>query len=210
LTGRLSQTLAFVVLAALAAPASGYAAPVLRAADIRILIDADNSCRVTMRLTVEDAGALDHRIEAREDTRIHLAAVRGARQVQELRAIGRTQSLVLEPVGAGHEVAYSVERSASDDRCPLWVPVSPADGRSRAVHINVELPPGVTSRGTMPAFTWNGSTGSTTLAHVPAFVRVAYGPAGDAMTWEVSTAMDALAVFAFAGASGIWLWRRRR
>lgn len=163
-----------------------------------------------MMLTVEGAGALDHRIEARDDTQIQLSGVRGARQVQEPRTVGRTQSLVLEPAAAGHEVAYSVQRSATDDRCPLWVPVSPADGRSRAVRISVELPSGTMPRVTMPAFAWNGSTGTTTLGHVPAFVRVAYGPAGDAMTWDVSTVMDALAGFVFAGASGIWLWRRRR
>ena len=189
---------------------SAYAAPVLRAADIRIRIDSDNACRVTMTLTVEGAGALDHRIEARDDTQIHLSGLRGARQAQELRTIGRTQSLVLEPAGASHELAYSVQRSAVDDRCPLWVPVAPADGRTRAVRITVELPPGMSSRGTMPALAWTGSTGTTTLGHIPAFVRVAYAAGSKPVTWDVTTAMDALAVFVFAGASGIWIWRRRR
>ena len=210
MTPRLCQPLASLLLLALVCPDSAYAAPVLRAADIRVTIDADNVCQVTTTLTVDGGGAVDHRIEARDDTHIRLAGVRGARQAQDLRTIGRTQSLVLEPATGAYELAHAAERSPTDDRCPLWVPAAPADGVSRAVRISVELPPGMSARGTMPAFSWSGSTGTTTLGHIPAFVRVSYGAAGDAMPWDVSTAMDALAVFVFACASGIWLWRRKR
>lgn len=163
-----------------------------------------------MRLAVEGTVALDHRIEVRDDTQIDLVGMRDARQVHDLRTVGRTRSLVLDAAPAGYEIAYSVQRSATDDRCPLWVPVSPADGRSRAVRISVELPPGMSARGTMPAFTWSGSTGTTTLGHIPAFVRVAYGAGSEPVAWDITTAMDALAVFVFAGASGVWLWRRKR
>lgn len=189
---------------------SGYAAPVLRSADIRIAIDATNTCTVTMMLTVDGGSALDHRIEAADDTRIDLSAVRGARHVQEPRPVGRTRSLIVETSPGAYEIAYSVQRPPGHDRCPLWVPAAPADGVSRAVRISVELPPGMSSRAAMPAFAWNGSTGTTTLGHIPAFVRVAVAPAGESMPWDVATAMDALAIVAFACASGLWAWRRRR
>lgn len=189
---------------------SGYAAPVLRSADIRIVIDSSNTCTVTMMLTVDGGSALDHRIEAADDTRIDLSAVRGARQVQEPRTVGRTRSLIVETSPSAYEVAYTVQRPSGHDRCPLWVPAAPADGVSRAVRISVELPAGMSSRAAMPAFTWHGSTGTTTLGHIPAFVRVAFAAAGESTPWDVSTAMDALATLAFAGASGIWAWRRSR
>jgi hypothetical protein len=199
-----------VLFLALAWPISGYGAPVLRSADIRIAIDSRNSCTVTMTLTVDGASALDHRIEASDDTRIDLSAVRGARQMQEPHPVGRTQSLMLELARSAYELAYSVQRPAAHDRCPLWVPVAPSDGVSRAVRVSVALPPGMSSRTTMPAFRWNGSTGTTTLGHIPAFVRVRFAPAGESTPWDVATAMDALAVLVFAGASGIWAWKRRR
>jgi hypothetical protein len=189
---------------------SGYGAPVLRSADIRIAIDSSNTCTVTMTLTVDGGGALDHRIAAVDDTRIDLSGVRGARQLQELRTVDRTHSLILDAPPSAYEVAYSVQRPVGQDRCPLWVPAAPADGVSRAVRISVELPPGMSSRSTMPAFTWTGSTGTTTLGHIPAFVRVAFAAAGDSTPWDAATAMDALAMLAFVGASGIWAWRRSR
>ena len=162
-----------------------------------------------MTLTVDGGSAIDHRIEAGDDTRVDLSAVRSARQMQEPRPVGRTQSLILEAAPSPYELAYSVQRPSSQDRCPLWVPVAPSDGVSRAVRISVELPPGMSSRTTMPAFTWNGLTGTTTLGHIPAFVRVRFAPAGDSTPWDVTTAMDALAILAFACASGIWAWKRK-
>ena len=194
----------------LASPISGYGAPVLRSADIRIAIDSSNTCTVAMTLSVDGASALDHRIEAAGDTRIDLSAVRGARQMQEPRLVGRTQSLILEPAQSAYQLAYSVQRPVAHDRCPLWVPVAPADGVSRAVRVSIELPPGMSAGTTMPAFTWSGATGATTLGHIPAFVRVQFTPPGESTPWDVTTAMDALAVLVFAGASGIWAWRRRR
>ena len=95
------------------------------------------------------------------------------------------------------------------NRCPLWVPAAPADGVSRAVRISVALPPGMSAHSTMPAFTWAGSTGTTTLGHIPAFVLVPFAPAGESAAWDISTVMDALTVLVFVGATGIWIWRRR-
>ena len=63
---------------------------------------------------------------------------------------------------------------------------------------------------TMPAFTWTGSHGSTTLGSLPAFVRVSYAAAGESPGWSVGQVMDVVAIGVLAGASGIWVWRRRR
>jgi hypothetical protein len=201
---------AIVLLMAFAWPTSASAAPVLRSADIRMVIRSADACEVTMTLAVEGGGPIDHRIEAREDSQITLGAVRGARQVSEPRTVGRTLSLVLETTTSEYSLSYSVQQPRAQNRCPLWVPAAPADGVSRGVRINVELPPGMTAGGTMPAFTWNRPIGTTTLAHIPAFVRVPFAPEGESTIWDVSTAMDALAILVFAAASGIWMWRRRR
>jgi hypothetical protein len=201
---------AIVLLMAFGWPTSASAAPVLRSADIRIVIRSADACEVTMTLAVEGGGPIDHRIEALENSRIDLVAVRGARQVAEPRTVGRTLSLVLETTTSEYAVTYSAQRPGAQNRCPLWVPAAPADGMSRAVRISVELPPGMTAGGTMPAFTWNRQTGTTTLGHIPAFVRVPFAPDGQSPIWDVSTVMDALAILVFAAASGIWIWRRRR
>jgi hypothetical protein len=141
---------------------------------------------------------------------IDVAALRGARLLRQAHNIGRTRSLLLETESAEYELRYSVQRSAEQDKCPLWVPAAPADGVSRAVRIRVELPPGMSPRSTMPAFAWNAAGGETTLGHIPAFVRVPYAPAGASSAWEVVTVMDAATLVVFASASGIWIWRRRR
>jgi hypothetical protein len=195
---------------AFAGPTAARAAPVLRSADIQIVIRSADACEVTMTLAVEGGGPIDHRIEAREDSQITLGAVRGARQVSEPRTVGRTLSLVVETTTSEYALAYSAQRPGAQNRCPMWVPAAPADGVSRAVRISVELPSGMTAGGTMPAFTWNGPTGTTTLGHIPAFVRVPFAPEGESTIWDVSTAMDGLAILVFAAASGIWIWRRRR
>jgi hypothetical protein len=201
-------SLCAVLLALLSPPVD--AAPVLRSADIRIVIRSADACDVRMILAVDGATAIDHRIEAVEGSQIDLTDIHGARQVQPPRPIGRTLSLILEAGAADYELAYSVQRSGGQGRCPLWVPAAPADGVSRAVRVAVDLPSGMSSRGTMPALAWHGPRGTTTLGHIPAFVRVPYVASGESALWDVSTAMDALTIVVFAGASAIWIWRRKR
>ena len=185
------------------------AAPTLRSADIRIAIRSADVCDVTMTIHLDGGGAVDHRIEAAPDARIDLSAVRGARMVQEPGRVGRTQSLVLEPADAPYELSYSAQGFASH-RCPLWVPVAPADGVSRAVRLSVALFPGARPYSTMPAFAWNGSSGTATLGHIPAFARVPYTVGGEAGVLDIATVMDGLTMLVFAAASGFWFWRRRR
>ncbi len=186
------------------------AAPLLRSANIRVVLSALNACDVAMALVVEGGSPVDHRIEVVDGMHVDVSEIRGAQQVRAAEAIGRTRSLLLQTGSSEYELRYSVQRFAAEDKCPLWLPAAPADGVSRAVRIRVELPPGTSARSTMPAFTWNGTVGEATLGHIPAFVRVPYAAAGDSTGWDVSTVMDALTVTVFAAASGIWIWRRRR
>lgn len=171
---------------------------------------AADACDVTMTLAVSGNSPIDHRIEAAGESSIHLSTVRGAGQPTAPRTIGRTLLLTLEPRAGEYEFAYTVQRLRSPYRCPLWVPAAPADGVSRQVRIGVELPVGTSARGTMPAFTWKGTMGTTTLGHIPAFVRVPFAPDGRSEIWDVSMIMDVLTLVVFAGASGIWIWRRQR
>ncbi len=163
-----------------------------------------------MRLAIDGSIAIDHRIEAADETQINVSALRGAGQLTAPRTIGRTLSLTLEPRSREYELAYTVQRIASLYRCPVWVPAVPADGVSRQMRISVELPPGTSPRGTMPAFIWKATTGTTTLGHIPAFVRVPFAPHGTNDVWDVSTTMDVLTIAVFAAASSIWIWRRKR
>ena len=92
---------------------STHAAPALRSADIRVAIRSADACEVTMLLTVDGGGPVDHGIEAVNDTQIVVSALRGARQVQEPRTVGRTRSLVLDSATSEYELTYR----CSGSRC---------------------------------------------------------------------------------------------
>lgn len=200
-----------LVLALLAGFASpGAAEPVLQRADIHVVMQSADACDVTMRMVVDGAGPVDHRITASDDSQIVVAGVRGATQTQEIRAVGATRSLMLEPSSTEYEIAYTAAQPSAGHRCPLWVPAAPADGVSRRVRITVALPPGTEAHGTMPAFDWQEGIGTSTLGHVPAFVRVPFAGPGESMPWDLAATMDTLTIAVFVVASGIWIWRRRR
>jgi hypothetical protein len=195
----------------LTASVAASAAPVLRSADLRITITSATTCEVVMTLAVEGVSEVDHRIEAFDGSRVDLVEVRGARQVADVRAIGRTQSLVLRPDRAAYGFRYRVAQSAARaDRCPIWLPTVPTDGRSRAVRLEIDLPPATTPGASMPAFRWTGVHGTATLGNLPAIVRVPYTPEGTPRGWGIDSVMDALAIATFAAATAIWTWRGRR
>jgi hypothetical protein len=187
------------------------AAPVLRSADVKITVTSPSSCDVTMALTIDGGSDVDHRIASFEGSRIELGAIRGARQVDDVRVIGRSQSLVLRPDAASYEFGYRAEQSQGrEHRCPIWLPAVPTDGRSRAVRIEVDLPSAAIPAASMPAFTWTGGRGAATLGHVPAVVIVPYTPQGEARGWGIDSMMDAFAIALFAAATAAWAWRARR
>jgi hypothetical protein len=209
-------TPSFVIVVAalcLAMPvAHAFAAPVLRSADIRIIITSPTSCEVAMTLSVDGTSDVDHWIQAFGGSRIDLLAVAGAQQISGVRVQGRTQSLLLRPAGTAYALQYRVAvNDTRAYRCPMWVPAVPTDGRSRAIRMQVDLPAASSpSGGSMPAFAWTGAQGSTTLAHIPSFVHVRYATAGEAPGWDITRVMDSVAVGVFVLASAVWIWRRRR
>ena len=171
---------ALCLLAPVMAPTAALGAPVLASADARIRIESPTACAVELAVTVEGASQVEHRVEAVEGSRVELLQVtrRGCR-LAEPRRVGRTLSLVVTPGQPAYTLRYHVQQPDSRrDRCPLWLPAVPADGRSRNVRLTVQLPAGATPGGTMPGFVWTGDRGETTLGHLPAFVRVAYAEAG--------------------------------
>jgi hypothetical protein len=146
-----------------------------------------------------------------EGSRIELAAIHGAQQVDEVRAIGRSQSLVLRPDAESYEFRYrAVQSPARAHRCPIWLPAVPTDGRSKAVRLEVDLPAATTPGASMPAFTWTGARGTAALGHLPAVVVVPYTPEGSARGWGIDAMVDAFAIAVFAGATAVWTWRARR
>jgi hypothetical protein len=182
---------------------------VLRSADVRITITSPTSCEVTIDLAAPGAAQIDHRVEAFDDTRIELVEVRGARQAEAVRTIGRTQSLVLKPDGDRYGFHYRASNTHAN-RCPIWLPAMPTHGDPGAVRLTVDIPDATVAGSTLPAFAWTGSRGVATLAHVPAVVRVPYSREGEARGWDVGRTMDAFAVMVFVAASAVWLWRSRR
>ena len=213
--------------ACIVTPTPGAAAPVLRSADVRITITSPTTCLVSMMLTVEGASEIDHRLDASTAASgvpfsppngfgghasvVELLVVLGAQRVGALRTIGRTQSLVLRPDNLSYEFSYRALQPADRlHRCPIWLPAVPTDGQARAVRLQVDLPPAAFHGSSMPAFSWTGGHGSTTLGSLPAFVHVSYGSDGESPGWSIGQVMDAAAVAVFAGASAIWVWRRRR
>jgi len=186
------------------------AAPVLASAEARIAFSAPAVCEVTLILSVLGAADVEHRLETLEGSRTTPVDVQGADRVGEVRAIGRTQSLVVRPRGEPYTLRYRVTQP--DDRpyrCPVWLPAVPADGRSRNMRLSVTVPAGASANGTMPSFAWTGTSGEATLGHLPAFVIVPFAAAGQQRPWDVSRVMDAAAVGTLVLASAMWLRRQK-
>jgi hypothetical protein len=214
---RLSATIATIWLVT-ARPALS-ATPVLRAADARIIIASRTSCDVRLSVTIDGAREVEHRLAIAAGDRRQFLNVEGATLVEPIRDVGATMSLRLRPTDASYVLSYSVQHQEPlrigfldpvRDRCPIWLPTIPTDGRSRAVRMTIELPPGNTAGATMPAFTWNGTVGTATLGHLPSIVRVPYAANGEAAPWSLPRAIDTLAIGTFAAATAAWLWRVRR
>jgi hypothetical protein len=183
-------------------------ASVLRAADVRMVVTSPTTCDVTMIITVDSAQDIDHRIDA---AHVELVDIAGAHRVGEIREIGHTQSLVLQPERPTYELRYRAEQSpAKASRCPLWLPNIATDGVTRAVTLTVDLPSSTIPAGTMPAFAWNGTHGVATLGHLPAFVRVPFGVEGDPPSWGIGPTMDAIGVFVMVLAIATWMRRWKR
>ena len=199
------------LIGALTPASTATAAPVLRGAEVLAEFQSPTACTVQLTVTIDDVAHVEHRVEVVDGARVELTEIRGAVQLEEPRMVGRTRALLVRPDGATYTVRYAVEQPASSaGRCPLWIPSVPADGRSQAVRVRVRVPAGATVSGTMPGLAWEGREGSATLGHLPAFVRVPYGMAGEPAPFNIAVAMDAVAVVTLILASALWARRRPR
>jgi hypothetical protein len=204
-----------------AGAAAVSAPPVLRDAQVRIAFTAAESCDVTASYTVEGASprGIEHRLQAPAGVTLERLTVNGTPTApSDVIRLGVTLSYIAPATGGGpqtYELAYRIQRSDEwTYRCPIWLPVAPADGRSRPVRLLVELPPDARPAGSsLPALNWSGNRGETTLAHLPSFVRVPFASEGMApgglATWDVSRITDVAALLALGAASLLWVWRRR-
>jgi hypothetical protein len=188
--------------------ATALTIPLLRAADVDVAMTSPTTCNVTLKLTIEGAEEIDHRVDA---AAIELLDVSGAQTVGEIRTIGRTRSLILRPLRTTYQIRYhAILSTAREFRCPLWLPTIPTDGQSRAVNLHVTIPTGAMPSDSMPMLLWNERSGEAALGHLPAFVHVPFTAQGVAVPWSVSQTMDTVTIALIVGASLIWAWWRKR
>lgn len=189
------------------------AAPVLTSAEVAITFSAPAVCEVTLTVAITEAADVEHRLEVLDGSRVELLEVTGAAPARDPHDIGRTLAVRMAPTtpGEAYALRYRVTQEAAHrDRCPLWLPTVPTDGRSRPVRIAVTVPDGATASATLPAFTWTGARGTASLAHLPAIVIVPFALAGQPRPWDISRAMDVTAIATLVGATAVWLRRQRR
>ncbi len=133
----------------LPSPVLGQSPAVLRQADVRIALTSANACDVTADLTIESKSRVEviHRLQLFEGARAELGGVSGAgKQAGVPRLEGRTMVLgvALDPSASGpYTIRYRVTQPDEwSYRCPIWVPVTPTDGRIGAVRLQIDVPPG--------------------------------------------------------------------
>ncbi|HSC26603.1 MAG TPA: hypothetical protein VLD67_04975 [Vicinamibacterales bacterium] len=198
---------------------SVFAEPLLRQADVRIVLSSPTSCEVTAVFSIDDADppGIEHRIRAPRGVEVDLLAAGNVPvDSRDVRRQGATLSYVV-PSGESPRQTYELRYRVSHAtdwayHCPIWLPAVPTDGRSRDVRLQVDLPPdAVPSGGSLPALTWSDGRGSTTIGHLPSFVRVPFSIRGQAPApvRDLSSTMDAVAIVVLASASLAFFWRRR-
>lgn len=219
---RPSSAVACAFALVLAAPAAALARPMLLAARAAIALQP-GACEVELRLDLQLPGpaAIDHRLAVGEGVTVTGLSVRGGNAVAgSARTEGRTLSLPMTFAAGGRE-SYALQYRAASaagslDRCPLFLPLAPADGLSRAVAIEVTPPAGtVLLPGEFPAFTWGSDgRGRASLGHLPAFVLVRTRAAGEQVDWvdtlDTRRAVDVAALGILGGASVMWVLVQRR
>lgn len=189
---------------------TAVAAPVLRGAEVRVEFQSPTACVVELTVKVEGTAQVEHRVAVVDGARVELRGIRGAAQMGEARAVGRTRALVVRPEGATYALRYAVALPPSSaGRCPLWIPSVPADGRSQAVTLHVRIPSGAIAAGTMPGLSWMDGEGTATLGHLPAFVRVPYAMPGESTPLDIAFVMDVAAVATLILATAAWARRNR-
>ena len=194
---------------ALALAGAAQAAAVLTAAEARIEFRTPTTCVVALTVAVSGTVDVEHRLALGSGAVVELTGIEGAAALGSPRDIGSTRALVVRPSQPAYTLRYVVtNRESGAHRCALWLPTTPADGRSRNVRLLVQVPPGAMAGASMPGLAWTGERGETTLGHLPAFVHVSFAEAGGRPSWDVSRMMDIVTLLVLAVASGLWLRRR--
>lgn len=197
-----------LVLSTLANGAA-LAAPVLAAARAEVRFERAEVCEVALAFTLTGATVVNHRLEVREGTTVELLGVDGATVSGPAHDIGRTRALTVSANAAPYTLRYRVTQApAWTHRCPLWLPTTPTDGRSRAVQVRVTIPDATTPGATMPALTWTGASGTATLGHLPAVVIVPFSADGTPPPFDIARVMDLTAIATLVVGTGWWLSRR--
>ena len=191
-----------------ARPAPAVAASgTLRSAEAQITVESPLACEVRLTVSIDGATEIEHRLAMLEGSVVTVLASPAA---EPARDIGRTRALVVRASSPTYLLHYRVQQpEAGAFRCPLWLPTTPADGRSRTVRLTARVPAGATPSGTMPSFAWADGVGTATLGHLPAFVRLPYEADGVRAPWNLARVMDAVSVGVLALASLVF-WRRQR
>jgi hypothetical protein len=200
-----------LLLCAGAASAPALAAPaVLRSADVHIVMTEPTVCEVALSVAIDNVpAAVEHRLERLDGATITLLDS-GAAASAPPHDVGRTRVLVVRPAPAAYTLRYRVQQPPGGAfRCPLWLPTTPADGRSRTVRLSARVPGGARPAATMPAFAWNAGIGTATLGHLPAFVRLPFDADGVQAPVNLARLMDAVSVGVLTLAS-VLFWRRTR
>ena len=180
----------------------------LRSAQAEITQASPLDCEVRLTLTVEGATEIEHRLATLAGSVVTLLESPPA---EAPRDVGRTKALIVRPAPGTYALHYRVQQPPEGAfRCPLWLPTTPADGRSRAVQLAVTIPDGAEAAATMPAFTWIGRRGTATTAHLPAIAIVRFASPGEARPWDIARVMDLTAMATLAAATAWWLGRARR
>lgn len=205
----------------LAAATPVAAAPLLRAAEVTVVMTGPASCEVRAVYTIEGSGAeaIEYRLQAPEGVDVDLLSVGGAPPpggavVRRGATLAYTWSIPGEAAERS-DLHYRVSLPEAGYRCPIWLPAVPTDGLSRAIRLDVRLPDGaVPLGGSHPALAWRGNRGETTLGHLPSFVRVPhrtaeYAPRG-LEAWNLARAMDVVALGVLAVVTALWVVRQNR
>ena len=198
------------------------AAPVIHGAQIEIVLTSPTSCEVDADYTIQidRPGPVPFTLQTFDSTRVELSSVNGVPAAEsDIQHSGKTTVFTAQFGAAATEhtrLRYRVTQGADwAYRCPIWLPAVPTDRRSGTVNLRVAWPGGASIAGTtLPPLQRTQTGGSSSLAHIPSFVRVPYLTAGETQSalsgWDVSRVVDAAATVFLAGASLVWLGLRER
>ena len=211
-----------VALVAWSAAHTIDAAPIVRGAQVHVVLTSPTACDIDATFTIQTdrPAAVPFSLQTFEGARVELTSLNGlAVPAGDLQRSGRTTVFAVHLSGSGNETTALRYRVAQAPdwayRCPIWLPAVPTDGRPGAVRLQFEWPTGASLTGrTLPPLSRSGTGGASSLSHVPAFVRVPFVVTGGSQLarrdWDLTAIMDAATLVALLAASLVWVAARGR